>query len=480
MNLNKHLFLFSLLGLFLVATSSFPANSREPQLEFKTSKGLKIVFIPDPDMAFLHAELAISYKGKFKNPAIPRLILLNLFNKKVNTKGAALLATLKKLGNDYKIEQTPDYFILKINFLQERFKEFARLLRIIYKHKLFQMVKHGDSYSRKRENEKLRRFSLCVNEYWRYYLEGEDWKRDLAFQIGYSRLFSGAPAGNTLVTSDFLKEASWSDMRKFYQRVFRFPNSLLIIKGNIKTYHAFGLIEREFASFEEQEPEMPVPEKVSVNNQREVIIFNINAPDLPVLYRFEAIPPINSKSYINMLAINTILFGLPTSRLNRIAPAPGLPGLAIDTEIINHSKGSVVCNRVAGLRFKDVEKFILYADKQKRILRMNKIDRREFLNTRSYIFGKLKVNSRHFDNGIVNKILKQFYSFNEIDFFTSPQKKDEFSVVSINKHLDNSRKGIILIVGNARALLPHFKHITPVVLNYKGAGATPFFKIQHF
>ena len=64
------------------------ANSAINKQEFTSSKGLKVKFLVDDSLGFVHAELLIFYKGKFKNPAVPELTLMNIFNENVRATNA--------------------------------------------------------------------------------------------------------------------------------------------------------------------------------------------------------------------------------------------------------------------------------------------------------------------------------------------------------------------------------------------------------
>ena len=98
--------------------------------EFNSSKGLKIKFLRDGTMDFVHAELLIYYRGKFTNPAVPPLTFFNLFNEDINKSGSSLVSALRKMGNDYTIDWTPDFFHFKINFLPDKISTFIGFLKL--------------------------------------------------------------------------------------------------------------------------------------------------------------------------------------------------------------------------------------------------------------------------------------------------------------------------------------------------------------
>lgn len=446
------------------------------KLTFTTSKGLKVKVLTDSTMDFVHAELLVFYKDKFKNPAIPTLTLINLFDKDVNPSGSNLMSILKRLGNDYEVEQTPEYFILKVNFLPDRLQQFAHLVKGVYSYKPFMNIKiNPDSYTyRKREQDTAEKFKDSVDNYWKRYYKKEDWAQDTAYQIAYSMLFQGDPLGNSLVTASSLKSATLAQVRTFYQRAFRLPNSLLIIKGDFKPHLMRGYLSGEFSSFKKQIPEVPVDKEIQINNERKVVIYSIKNGESPVLYWFDAIEPLSDEQHISSLVLNNVLFGFPFGRIYRNPAETGFSynNLEIRSEITNHEKVSVICNTIE-LRPRDIEQFIRIADREKKKLSIKKVERIEYLNTLSYFAGKIKVDSQFFDNDINHEILLSSYSFKRTGLMDPNLQPTQFiSLEGLNekienpKNFDNSPRGTIVIVGDYDIIRRYLKDIKPIVYNY--------------
>jgi predicted Zn-dependent peptidase len=449
------------------------AETAVQKQEFTTSKGLNVKFLIDNTMNFIHAELLIYYNGKYKNPAIPSLTLLNIFNKDVNKSGSNLLSILKKMGNDFEVNQTVDFQMVKINFLPDRLQQFIKFLKNLYSYRSFLNIKiNPDSHIyRKRQRDILKKFNDSVKNYWQYFFKKEDWKRDIAYQIAYNKLFPGNPLGNTLITSDAIKQVSMSDIRTFYQRTYRLPNSLLIIKGKFKPQLARAYINSEFASFKRQVPEVPVSHKLRINNKREIVIFNINNSAPPLLFWFDASVPVNHKNYIPFLALNNILFGFPTGRIYLGAREMNMSGLEIHSEVTNHKEVSVICNTVE-LRSRDIETFIRLVDREKKKLTKKRVERKEYLNTLSYFYGKTKVDTQHIDNDINREILTTFFPFEQKDFIRPAAPASQVTLAALNEHLVDSRNnedtpnGVIVIIGNYNSIRRYLKTIKHVVFNY--------------
>jgi predicted Zn-dependent peptidase len=446
-----------------------------PKQSFTTPKGLKVTTINDPAMEFVHAELIIFHSGKFNNPAIPTITLLNLFDRNINRSGSDILDILERLGNDYELEQTADYLVLKVNFLADKFQQFARFLKGLYSYNPFLNIKiNPESYSyRKREHDALQKVEETVAYYWRYFFRKENWKREIAYQIAYNKLFPGCTLGNTLITADALKQVALPDVRAFYQWAFRLPNSLLIVKGNIDPQVVRAYINSEFSFFKEQVPEVPVEESLNITDKREIIVFNINNSDPPVMYWFEPVEPLGNEQHIPLLVLNNVLFGFPVGRIYLGAREMDMGNLDIQSEVTNHKEVSVICNTIE-LRFRDIEAFIQLADRERKKLTIKKVERNEYLNTLSYFYGKIKVDTQDFENDINHEILTSFYSFKTEHFMKSDSKAQvaQFTLAGLNERIEESKsyidssRGVIVIIGNYESMGKYFKFFKPIVYNY--------------
>ncbi len=442
---------------------------------FTTAKGLKVKFLVDNTMDFIHAELLVFYKGKYTNPAVPALTFLNLFDKDVNRSGSSLLSMLKRLGNDYEIEQTAEYLAFKINFLPDRLQQFARFVKNLFSYKPLQNLKiNPDSFTyRKRERDADRKFADSVSNYWKYFYRRKEWKRDMAYQIAFDAMFKGSAMAKTLITKDALQDASLLKLRNFYHRAFRLPNSLLIVKGNFRPHLIRAYITGEFASSRKQVPEVPVQEELKVGKERKVIVYDSGTSEPPVMFWFEVIEPPSHESHIPMLVLNNILFGFPLGRiyLNARGREFNMGNLEIHSEMNTHEKVSVICNTVHNLRFRDIERFVGLADRERKRLTKRKVERKEFLNVLSYLYGKIEVNSRQFDNDINYEILISFYPFSKGHFLKSNAPSQQFVTftkqIEKTKNIENSPKGTIVIVGSYNILRHYLKNLKVTVYNYK-------------
>jgi hypothetical protein len=118
------------ISLYLVFPASIAAEPSTPEpVSFTSTKGLRLRVLKSNHIPFIHAQLIIYYKEKVKNPAIPYLTLLNIFDRNLKGNDTPLLSILKKLGNDYQVEHRPDFVLFKINLLPDKMLLFIRFLK---------------------------------------------------------------------------------------------------------------------------------------------------------------------------------------------------------------------------------------------------------------------------------------------------------------------------------------------------------------
>ena len=288
------------------AAESFPAGFAS----FTSTKGLRLRVLASNHIPFIHAQLIIYYNENVKNPAIPYLTLLNIFDRDIKGDDTPLLSTLKKLGNDYQVEHRPDFLLFKINFLPDQIGLFTRFLKALYSYKPFLELNSSPSYVD--EKQKLNtetRFKDSIANYWNYFFRQQDWKTRIAYQIAYHHWFPSALMGKTLITPDSLKDITLDQLRSFYERTYQLSNSLLVIKGNIEQPALLhGHIERTFASFKRHPPLEPAAEKMAANPENKIIVFNTNNDDPPVMFWFQAVPTYDNRNPLASLVLNNILF----------------------------------------------------------------------------------------------------------------------------------------------------------------------------
>ena len=423
-----------------------PLEGSQETYSTSGAQDIKIKIIKAPNMDFIHAELAVFYKNKRINPAIRHLTMLNVFDKDVNQGGSGLLSTLKKLGNDFEVINRPDYLLIKINFLKDKLSTFAQFLKGLYSHKAFS----------------LKKFNYSVSNFRKLFFKHEDWKRNVAFQIAYQKLFPGHPLGDALIVPGSVTKINLAQIRSFYQRTYALSNSLLIMKGNFNTGVVLGSINRILKQLKKQEIEKKYPGKLKINDNREVIIYHVNNSSPPEIFWFDTIPPLNKKNHIPLRILNDMLFSQPIGRLSRANNGVRFP--RVRTKVLNHEDVSVICNNTR-LNFTDIEKFILLVDTEKR--KLKKINRREYLDVKKYFCGRLIVNSRRFENDV--ELERDFSLFASEEsrlsssFARISQQMTYENLSSVSQDLEG---GTIVIVGNANLIVRHLSTLKPRIIRY--------------
>ncbi|MCK4762423.1 MAG: insulinase family protein [Candidatus Aminicenantes bacterium] len=414
--------------LFFVLANPAAANSEKSS--FNLSTGLEIKIIKDKSMDFVYAELLISYRDKKINPVIPHLTMLDVFDKDVNRSGTNLLSTLKKLGNDFEIEHRPDYLLFKINFLSDRMRVFAQFLKSLYTYKAFT----------------LKKLNYSISNYWKLLPDRKDWQKQAAIQVAYSKFFSGQLLGNALIVPAMLKNINLAQLRSFYQKTYTLPNSLLIIKGNLEPGYVVGTINRALKSFKKKERKRYVKEALKINGRREVIIYNVNTGKPPLIFWFEAIPPLSHPDHIPQRVLNDMLFARHVGRLSR-SVRNGVRISQLETEIYHHRGVSLICNCIK-LNYKDIPGFIGAVDFEKR--RLKKISRKDYLEAKNHFYGSLKVATRKVENDVILERDSSLFRPDEENRSVSFARiSQQLTLERLNTAAPDFVQGTIVILGNA-------------------------------
>ena len=100
--------------LFLLWIQLFSSPLDSEVTHFVSSKGLPIKILKSNALGLIHAEILIFYHGNI-NPAISYLTVENMFNPEIPNSDSNLLGILRRLGNDFSIEQRVDYLRISLN-----------------------------------------------------------------------------------------------------------------------------------------------------------------------------------------------------------------------------------------------------------------------------------------------------------------------------------------------------------------------------
>lgn len=437
------------LALVWGSTTGIPILALEPPASklqsFTLDEGLRVKVFHAPQMRHIHAQLLIHYHDDPGNPAIPYLTAMNIFDKKVTRYVTSLQGMLRKMGNDFEVENRSDFLRFKINFLPDKMPQFIKFLKALYNYRpLTSSTPDLTTYSDRRRVRTIEQnFKDSVDYYWKHFFQQKDWEKQIATQLAYQHFFPKSVLGRTFINPTWLKNVTLAQLRKFYRKTYVLPNSLLVLKGNIpRPVMVYGRIRVEFGSFKKAKP-IPIPEEnISINNNKKLIIFNVEGETYPTIYWFEAISTFNQKNPLTSLILNNILFAYPTGRLFLDAGKRNINinSLKLETEMINHRTVSVICNTIR-LRIKDMERFLQMADREKKKLKATPVERKEFLNILSSIFGRIRVNTRDVENDVNIEIMKIKYQTPKV------------TLAGIDQTSDSSDNTVIVMVGSARVIL---------------------------
>jgi hypothetical protein len=129
---------------------------------------MPIKVLQDNEMPFIHAELLVHLEGgtqNYNSLIISKLTVMNMFARELNSPSSNLLDSLFRLGNDYQVEQTPEYVKISLNFLTDRLASFAKLLGEIFTYQSFH----------------LNKFNQSKEIFWSFFIKNRDWKKKSLF-----------------------------------------------------------------------------------------------------------------------------------------------------------------------------------------------------------------------------------------------------------------------------------------------------------
>ena len=165
-----------LLGSVLLLLAPGRGLDAETRLfSFTTSKGLAVKVLQDNDLPFIHAQLLIYLDGSVQNYsslAIAQLTVMNMFERTLNSPPSNLMDMLERQGNDFQVEQNPEYVKISMNFLPDRLGSFSKLLKEIFTYQSF----HLNKFNRSKQN------------FWPLFMKGRDWKKEIALLLAYQQL----------------------------------------------------------------------------------------------------------------------------------------------------------------------------------------------------------------------------------------------------------------------------------------------------
>ncbi len=429
-------------------------------LEQTTSKGLRISLEKDPSMLFNHAEIVVYY-SEIKNPTVPYLTLMNIFDDHINNPQSGLLNILFKMGNDFNIENKIDHFIIKLNFLTSDTGHFISFMKGLFSYKGFS----------------LKKFNYSTKNFWKLFRKNSEWRKIISAQIAFSKLFSRDHPGEFLVTDKNPGRLNLSHIRSFYKNNYLLPNSYITIRGDIKPYFIFGLVEKSLRNFKNLPANYQKFKYDRYNSERKVIIVDDKSLNNANIYWIDPISPVVNIDHHHAKVVNHLLFGYPLGRISRNASAAGIKNFNISSFIHYHRNISIICRKIR-VGYRDLEKFIFIADNNINKLGIGRVSRKEYLDNYNFVFQKGKIDSDEYDLKARELINHSFQSLSNIQTGSSQEKLlKELSYANFNKILSDPsgsyisnrkrKKGIIVIFGNVNTIKKYLINIKPEVITIR-------------
>jgi predicted Zn-dependent peptidase len=449
--------IFCFLGgvaFFLSGCGRLDAETR--LYSFSTSKGLAVKVLQDNDMPFIHAQLLIyldSSTQNYTSLAISQLTIMNMFERELNSPPSNLLNMLQRQGNDFLVEQNPEFVKISMNFLPDRLASFPKLLKEIFNYQSFHLKKFNDSKER----------------FWSLFAKNRDWKKEIALLLAYQQMIGNFYFTQGFLLQEFLNRINLAQLRSFLLRTFRPDNALLILKGKINPYFILGMIEKDLPL----PPPLPAKtrkEETVVNAGRRIFILNVNSPDLPSAYWFDTAPAADDTNYLPYVIGNFALFGFPNGRIYQSEKNQfQMGGYKVNTEAYSFSNFTLFCNYLR-LNYNDLENFLLLVDQERKKFNVRPIERKEYLDALNFYIGRSQVETSRFDYDLQGEI-DRFHG-QGAGSFASRIGAELFQEVNLNrvlqimdeqmgyKHKVGTReKGVVVLVGNADLILSSLKFL---------------------
>jgi hypothetical protein len=448
---NRNIIQIFILFLLLVRFSVLPIFSQVSK--FVSSKGLPIKIIRSNAAGLIHAEILIFFEEN-TNPAISYLTVENMFNSDIHGSETHLLGILKRLGNDYGVEHRVDYLKIRINFLQNRLSVFTQFINALFSYKSFG----------------LKRYNRSIFNYRKNFMKKSGWEKKLARQYAYSHLFKGYALSRTVIDADSLLKINLAQIRSFYRNTFKPENGYLFLKGHLNPHITFGMIEKTLKSQKKTLPKKRTVETLKTLTGRKIIVLDVASTEAPVVFWFQAIPPLSDNKHMFWRMINNILFDYPTGVAFKKAAQYGIRNIRrIETEVTGHSRISVICNSIK-LNYSDIERFIVLVDNEARKLAKRKIERKEYLDSLNFFLGQAKVETSNFTHDIRKEVDRSVWEsgknggamtlkiFQRISLDDLNRFVHDLKPSSRNGHILNKHE-VIVIAGSARLIKGYFNSL---------------------
>ncbi|MBN1196341.1 MAG: insulinase family protein [Candidatus Aminicenantes bacterium] len=442
--------------VFAFAHGLLPAQTQDTTYRFTSSKGLGLQVIPQPQSRLCVAELVVltPYKGTY--PGISQITYENLFNPLLADGHNSLLTALNRLGGDFNVINGGDHARIQVTFLPDKLGAFIQFIE-----KLFTF----NDFSQNRFKSSTLYFGTRMRR-------TQDWEAQVVHQLAYRHLFPDHPLGFSLVSRDALTRSRLAHVVTYFRRNFRLSHATLIVKGDIKPYVTFGLVEKAFNNYRRDETPLSVEDPRNFPSG-DVILFHTGKNSPMTMFWFKVIPPVNSDAHMATLVTEKILFGMPLGVVFQRAALSGLGNIRIETDIQDHCHFSVISNTISRLQAENISRFFMLARSERRKLALQNVDRKQFLYAVNYLYSRFKVNSAAFANDLRLKTLEKLC---DVDIRHSKVDRNNFqhifqqvSLEQINRLLRNQARerrddsqslvlgDVIVITGDADQIAPHLK-----------------------
>lgn len=379
--------------------------------KYTSTKGITLNIKKDNKIPYMVTRLEINIPECKYNPYLPYLNLIFMFNEILNKKDNLILSNLKKIGKDYKLELYPDKIIIKNIFLKRKLNNYIDFIHSIYSYNLFSITK-------------LNKIKSNFNFYLKTTFDYD--KVFIQNQI-FSIIFDNNSKFNNTI-SDFYNTPNINlvFLKSFYKKIFKLSNSTLYISGHMNPHLFLGQIENRFKNFRNSmKPVLLTCEnRFKKNNKKNIHFIKRKELISPNIYMVLHLNSDDKFIKNSMKIINHIIFGTPSGRLFKDSAKLKVHNLQITTSYIERNNFLIITNKIKTNK-RYINKLIKIINLEFKYILINKITRKEYLETLNFFYGDFlfKMNDPYSDIFFTTNYLKKFFSK-----LTANAQKTDFTI----------------------------------------------------
>jgi hypothetical protein len=352
---------------------------------------------------------------------IPFITAKTIFTKSYKSR-TPVSKILRALGNDYNLGFMGDYVVFKINFLKKDLPKFVKFLSILFK---TNKISAKDlKYEKKiiiKNYKKNRNFQIKMGTF-----------------LAYKYLFKNKILGNNFFIKRHVNKANINKLLIHYKGTYTPTNMQLYLTGKIHTDRVIGYISKSLRGIVKSYKYKEIKEIDKLYITPTPIILNI--PDLvnPTILFFKIINGRIENDYISSVILNDILFRqYPFNIIKENKKYNVKKRFVAVTKILKH-KGIIVIRNAFSLNYQSIKQFLFLLNSDVVRIKSSFLSRRNYKIALNYYYGKLKVETRNYNNILKRALSTLLFKTNNYQMY-----ENKNVLYKINYELNRARQEFI-------------------------------------